>query len=291
MKKTILGIIASLLFITGCGLKYTPTETPENKVLQRKNAVEEYIRVSYADSSSIVYQPLLFGQPTVMKPHVYQQLDSLYEIKFNNEQRGITDRKLEAQIKNQLLAVQNSTEKITYVEHHIYSIQKEKMSNVYFADVYLNNKSYVTDFAITENYQFPSNLLSIFKSYITRESLLYPTYAPTEEELEFYNYFETQLNLQPSYRKNSFMTTSLTVFLLARNARTLETKPLLQHMAVIQSDNRQFNSQKDVIHSVDGIWNGEVLDHYEVKYTTPSGTFKAKFSPYFEILELNKIVI
>lgn len=288
MKITLI-VLISVLLISACGLKYTPAETREDVSINRKNAVSQYIRDSYKDSS-VVYQSLVFGSPTLIKPYHHRQLDSLYEIKFANEQAGRFDKALEEKINNQKIVIANSSERIQHIEHHIYSIQTEGTSNVYYADVHFDSKSVISNFTITQTYEFPSNLLAIFKAYITRESILYPNYGPTNEEIEFYDYFENELMELPSYRQNEFMAHILSTFLLARNIRSLETKMLLQHFAVIQAENRQYQSQSDVFHNVNGVWENEELLSYEVNFTTPTGTFIGVFSPYFELISMDRVV-
>lgn len=288
MKIILFVPLVFTLLLSACGLKYTPTETREDVAVNRKNSVSQYIRDSYKDSSA-VYQSLVFAPPTLVKPYHHRQLDSLYEIKYANEQRGRFDKDLEQKINNQKIVVANSNEKIQYIEHHIYSIQTEGTSNVYYADIHFDSKSNISQFTITQTYQFPSNLLAIFKSYVTRESIIFPNYGPTNEEVEFYEFFENELSRRPSYEQNEFMTDMLSVFLLARNVRSLETKLLLQHLSVIHAENRQYSSQVDVFHNVNGIWEGEELLRYEVSFTTPEGTFNGVFSPYFELISLDKV--
>jgi hypothetical protein len=278
----------SILLLSACGLKYTPTETREDLAAQRKNSVSQYIRDSYKDSS-VVYQSLVFGQPTLIKPYHHRQLDSLYEIKYANELSGRFDKNLEEKINNQKIVVANSNEKIKHIEHHIYSIQSKDISNIYYADIHFDSKNTVTEFLITQTYQFSSNLLAIFKSYITRESILFPNYGPTSDEQAFYDFFETELTTRPSYRQNEFMTNMLNTLLLARNIRSIETKMLLQHLSVIYAENRQYGSQIDVFHSINGVWENEQLLKYEISFTTPAGTFNGVFSPYFELILLEKV--
>lgn len=288
MKISLVLFLTFSLLLSACGLKYTPTETREDFAAERKNSVSQYIRDSYKDSS-VVYQSLVFGQPTLIKPYHHRQLDSLYEIKYTNELSGRFDKNLEEKINNQKIVVANSSEKVKYIEHHIYSIQTEGTSNVYYADISFDSKNTVTEFVITQTYQFPSNLLAIFKSYITRESIMFPNYGPTSDEQAFYEFFETELAARPSYQQNEFMTNMLNTFLLARNIRSIETKQLLQQFSIIYAENRQYGAQIDVFHSINGVWEGEKLLKYEVNFTTPAGTFNGVFSPYFELISMEKL--
>lgn len=285
MKISLIVSLIVLILISACGLQYTPTETREDLSEKRKNAVSQYIRDAYKDSS-VVYQSLVFAPSTLIKPYHHRLLDSLYEVKLENEQSGRFDKDLEEKINNQKNVIANSKEKIAYIEHHVYSIQTQGVSNTYYADVNFGTSDTVTGFTITQSYEFPSDLLRIFKSYITRESILYPNYGPTEEESEFYTFFDDEMSRRPLYEQNEFLTHMLNTFLIARTIRSLETQKILEQFAVIQSDNRKYDPLLDVIHSVNGVWENDQLLRYEVNFTTPKGTFIAEFNPYFEPISL-----
>lgn len=288
MKFVIYFFSCLSIILSSCGLKYTPTETREDLSSKRKTTIEQYIRDSYKDTS-VVYQSLLYGATTVVKPYNHRRLDSLYQIKYDNELRGKYDKELEEKINNQRHVVHSSNEKVSYVEHHVYNIATPENANIYYVDVKMNHLSEVVNFEITENFVLPSTLLASFKSYLTRESIVYPNFAPTNEELQFYDFFEQALTQKSIAEKDSFMTHMLTIFLLARNTRTIDIKLLLQHLSIIQVENRPFSSQVDIFQSVDGIYEGETLIQYEVKFKTPMGSFIAYFTPYFEVIIIEKV--
>lgn len=147
----------------------------------------------------------------------------------------------------------------------------------------------VTGFTITQTFEFPSSLLPIFKSYITRESIVYPNYGPTNNEIEFYDFFDEELARRPESEKNSFMITLLNTLLLARNTRSIETKSILQNVSVVAVEKRVYNRGVDVFQKVDGVWEDNKLVNYEVSFTTPLGAFQGFFSPYFELIRMEKI--
>jgi hypothetical protein len=283
MKYSLFSFIGVLVLLFSCGLKYIPTETRENADQNRKNAITRYITDSYKDSA-VTYESLGYSQPTVIKPYQYKQLDSLYEVKYKNEQAGVFDKALETKINNQKNVLLNSTSKVAYLEHHIYSINAGDTSFVYFADINFGTSDSIKDFTITQTYQFPTIFLPTFKSYITKESILYPNYAPTNEEQQFYAFFEEELNKRPTMDKNKFMSNLLTVFFMARRIRSIDTKQLLQQLAVFATEKRDFNPQTDYFNGINGVWDGETLLKYEVTFTTVSGKYERVFSPYFEFI-------
>lgn len=288
MKKVIIMLFVIAGVLTSCGLKYTPTETREDLSKNRKTKVSEYIRESYKDSS-VVYQNILFGQTTLIKPYHHRLLDSLYEIKFRNEQTNRFDKELEEKINNQKIVVATSNEKLQYIEHHVYNIQTSKNSNIYLADVQFNHESEITDFKIVENYEIPNERVTIYKAFLTGESIVYPGYKATNEEMAFYNLFQQELDQRLTLDQNDFMNHMLNVFQLAREIKSIETKMLLQNMVVMHLENRRFSPNIDQFTAVDGIWEGNNLINYELIFHTPMGKYQAICSKFFEVIELKPI--
>ncbi|HLU87958.1 MAG TPA: hypothetical protein VKZ44_09410 [Taishania sp.] len=285
MKKVIILLFVACGVIASCGLKYTPTETREDLSKNRKAKVSEYIRDSYKDTA-VVYQNIVFGQTTLVKPYHHRLLDSLYEIKFANEQAGRFDKELEEKINNQKIVVATSNEKLQYIEHHVYNIQTSKNSNIYLADIHFNHLNEITDFKIVEQYEIPNDRVAIYKAFLTGESIVYPNYKATNEEMAFYNLFQQELDQRLTFEQNNFMNHMLNVFLLARELKSIETKLLLQNIAVMHLENRKYSSQIDQFTSVDGIWEGNELINYELIFQTPMGRYRATCSKFFEVIEL-----
>ena len=288
MRSSLLALLILFTCANSCGLRYTPSETREDLTQKRQNTVNDYIRNSYKDTN-VTYIPLVFAQPTLIKPYQYRQLDSLYDVKYTNDRAGIFDKGLEEKINIQKNVIYSSKDKIEHIEHHIYSIQARDSSFIYFADINFGTTDTVTGFTITQTYQFPKDLLSTFQSYITRESIVYPNYGPTEEEKSFYNFFEDELNRRPIYEKNDFMIHLLTTVFMARRVRSIETKPLLQQLTIFLLENRDYNAQTDFFNSINGVWEGDELVMYEVSVRTAKGTYFGTFSPYFERISLEPV--
>lgn len=80
-------------------------------MLQQRNSVYQYIKDSYKDSA-VVYESIVFAPVTTVKPYNHRRLDSLYEIKYTNEQNNVFDKELEEKINNQKIVIANSREKI-----------------------------------------------------------------------------------------------------------------------------------------------------------------------------------
>ena len=59
------------LFLSACGLKYTPTETPETSTEKRHLAIQNHLKETFQKDSS-VYESIAFGKTQTLKPISYK---------------------------------------------------------------------------------------------------------------------------------------------------------------------------------------------------------------------------
>jgi len=274
-------IISSLI---SCGLKYTPQESvmsEENKSVIRKTKVEQYIWDSYKTTQN-KYQPIVFAPTTIIRPKAYQQLDSLYELKYFNEQIGKYSVTLEQQISKIKTEIASSKQRIVYIEHHLYAIQNEKKTDIYYADIHFDSQENITDFEITKHNEINSTFLPIFKSYITHESIIHPNYQPSEEEEEFYNFFNQELNERNSYQQNNFLNHILKILYIARQIQSIETKYIIETIIYDELSQNIDNFNKEMINKIETVWDDDTLIYYKATVTVNQKTQEIFFSPYLE---------
>jgi len=279
------------LFLIGCGLKYTPSEpilSSKQKEINRKKNVEEYIWKAYQQEHAS-YIPIVFAPTTIDKPHEYVILDSLYQIKYENEQMRQFDRELEQKIANQKNVIANTAQKIHYIEHHIYGIQYNTTIDLYYADIVFSNTNDLESFTITQNYEIDTSFLPAFRSYITHESIRYAGYQPTEEERDFYVFYSAEQQNRPIYEQNIFLNHILHLMTIARTIQSIETEKLLQNLLVHQLKQRPYNSKEDHIDLIESNWVDDQLIYYTLIYTDGSQKWKAIYSPYLELIELTPL--
>jgi len=271
--------------IYGCGLKYTPPEyinTSSSQNITRKTKVEQYIWESYK-KTDLQYHPIVFAPSTVIKPLAYQQLDSLYELKYFNEQLGRYSPKLEQQISAKKAEIEATKQQIIYIEHHIYAIQNKEKMELYYSDIHFDTHANLIEFTITENYEIDSILLPIFKSYVTHESILHPNYQPSVEEEEFYTFFETELNYRTTFEKNSFLNHILNIFSVARTIQSIETKKIIEHLISDKFDKIFTKFDPKMITKIESVWEEEQLIYYRATVTENEQSTQLFFSPFLEI--------
>jgi hypothetical protein len=255
IKFRFLFLLSVVFFFSACGLKYVPTETPEEFEARRHAIVEKYIQESLA-SQKLIYSSVAFGETVTLKPSSFKKLDSLYAIKYQNEELGKLDSKLEEQIEIQRMIVQNDTNKVAYIEDHVFSLAHGDTLDFYSGLFQLNQALAVIEVIIKESVYIPNRYDELYQIYLFEESFFYPGNLPNGEELNFYQFFKEGLNEQTVSEKDAFILHTLKLMELAKVRYTIKTSDLLK----MQVSRKFLGSQ--------------------------SGEYSEKFS---EILELNQI--
>ena len=278
----------TIIVFSSCGLNYVPPPSMENLVASRKKKVEEYIAGEYKETNS-QYTSLLYGETTVVKPMNYVILDSLYNVKYNNEKRGLFEEQLEEKIGNQKQIIQRDTAKVIYIEHHVYAITDSVHSEINFADISLDPQLNIKDFSITEQHTIPKDLLPIYEAYLSEESIINPTYLASGSEHEMYRFYKTQYNALSFAEREDFLIHTLKVFQLARAIRTIDTEKLLKSIGIKLVFDRNYDRAVDNFKSIDGLFVDDVLIGYIANLETIGEKYVLKFSPYLELESVQKV--
>lgn len=216
-----------LYLLSSCGLKYVPTETPEEFETRRHLAVENYVEQSLA-SQDLIYSSVAFGETTTLKPQSFKILDSLYAVKYANEQNGKLDGKLEEQIEIQRMIVQNDTNKVSYIEDHVFSLSHGDSIDFYSGFFQLNSVLSVIDVNLKESIYVPNRFGELYKIYILEESFFYPGNLPNGEELNFYTFFKQGAAELSGSEKDEFILHTLRLMELAKVRYSIKTIDLMK---------------------------------------------------------------
>jgi len=223
-KITILGL---LLFQVSCGLKYIPTETPYEFEQKRHQAVESYI-LKDLGSANLKYESVAFAETLIVKPDSFKALDSLHAIKYENELRGINDDVLNEKIESQRMIALNDTNKVIYIEEHIFALGEGDTVSFYSALFQMEKDLIIDDMKIEESVFLPKRYQETYKQYLFEESVLTPEYLPSGDELNFYHFYKSPLSTMTSSAKDDFILHTLKLMELAKTNRTFSTATLLK---------------------------------------------------------------
>lgn len=274
-----------LFILSACGLNYIPPATKEDASITRRRSIEQYIQDQYEDSSA-TYQSLLFGTTTVVKPTNYMLLDSLFAIKYSNEQNLIYDPKLDEKIGNQQQVIRQDTAKVVYIEQHVYAISTKNSAEISFADVTVTSDFLVQNFEITEQQLIKTEHIDYYSSYLQEESIIVKGYSPTAQEKNFYDFYKSYYNELRIVDQAIFLNHTLKVMQVARSIGSLNNEKLIKALTIHHLFNRSLDESLDKFTSIDGFFSGEVLVEYITVLKSNEKNYIVKLSPYLEIISV-----
>jgi hypothetical protein len=287
-------VLLNILFVvTSCGLRYTPPETAEEFQERRHRAIERHFQQELT-KDSLEYRSIAFGETTVIKPRSFRVLDSLFEIKYQNEKRDIRDKELENIIQEQQDLVRRDTTLIIYKEHHIFSYPHNDSIQVIESDVQINRELSILNIDILSLALIAKKNDERYKQYLFEESFVYPGTMATEEEELFYRFFKEAHFSAPSYEKDAVLDHILELMEIGYKRKTIRTYDLL----VIQARNTLTKQLKalpseqlsEVFTNVITLENGkEEVQKYWFTYSYVDSSQSRRRQFYFEFDPLLRI--
>lgn len=226
-------LVIVLLLSSSCKqLQYTPAETPQYFELRRHASVEAYVKKELTGQKK-TYTSVAFGESRIAKPSSYKQLDSLYEIKYNNEINGKANSSvLEEQISLQKLRAVNDTNKVVYFEDHIFSLETTDTIEFYAAVFQLENDLKVSNVTVNESVFLPIKFAERYKQYLFEESFLYPGNQANVSEQKFYKKYKAALQKFLGSERDAFILHTLTLMELAEKQKVITPKELIKQLAI-----------------------------------------------------------
>ncbi len=246
------------------------------------------------------YKSIAFGESEVIKPDSYKLLDSLHEIKYRNENRGIYSKSLDQEISHQRLIVVNDTNPIYYVENHVWELSKNDTSEFYAGKFILNVKDEIVDVEITESTELPSSYSALYKSYVYEESMISPGFSANQSELQFYSLYKSHAATLGEPEKSLFVKHTLDLMNIAKTTKTLVTVDLIKALLLEKTTNKSY-AVKNVIFSKMEELYGSGMDNqilgYNITFSfqmeengiTQQHEYYAQLDPYLQIILLEKI--
>jgi hypothetical protein len=219
-----------ILFLTGCGLKYTPQESLETLENARREAIEIEYSQAYKTRNK-KYTPLTYGQLEISKPGSYRKLDSLYAKKYAQENLRMNTDALDAQIEIQIAVVFNDTNPVLYVETHWFELY-DTIHEFIVDRISLNKANKILKVEQLDYFECPKALAAYARVYMLERPFAGYTTDISDAEIEFYTtYKEKAASLQGS-EKQEFVLHTLRIMRLAAKHSTLSTDFLLRKLAV-----------------------------------------------------------
>lgn len=239
-----------LMSIASCGLKYTPVESPAAFEQRRHDSIESYLTRTF-NTPNNRYKSIAFGATQTIKPLSYQKLDSLFAQKYSNEKKGIRDEKLDQLIENQRMISLNDTNKVIYIENHIFALVKGDTCEIYDGNFRLSNDLSIQDVNLNESVYLPKKYEEMYKVYLFEEAFISVGYPPTEGEKEFYGFYKTASNNLSGSKRDAFIQHTLNIMDYAAKNHTLDIETLLRYSILKNLHGNSYINHLDKFSSLD----------------------------------------
>lgn len=234
MKSLFKSLLYTLILVTlvvSCGLKYTPTETRESFFQKRQEKISDYI-LNQMNGQTLSYTSIAYGKTNVMKPISYKALDSLYELKYQNELKQFKDMRLEEIISNQRQIALNDTAKVLYLENHVFSLGNADTIAFYNTIFQLTSDVKISDVTIKQSVYLPAKYSGLYRKYLFEESYLSAYNLASEQEKKFYQKYKDELENRSIAQQDAFVLHTLKLMELSARIRKTSNRELLTELAI-----------------------------------------------------------
>lgn len=294
--------ISIILSMVSCGLKYTPVESPSAFEQRRHDTIEGYLTRTF-NTSNNRYKSIAFGTAQTIKPLSYQKLDSLFEQKYSNEKKGIIDEKLDNLIENQRMISLNDTNKVVYVENHIFALVHGDTLEIYDGNFRLSNNLTVDDVKLNESVYLPKKYEELYKVYLFEEAFITVGLPSTQAEKQFYSVYKSKSANLNGEKKDTFIQNTLLLMDYASKTHTLDTETLIQYTVLKNLHGNSYMNHSDKFSQLEQLVEvndkkEEMLVGYTITCTyfeknennlSISKTFKFFFDAFLQLQEKTQL--
>jgi hypothetical protein len=234
MKSLFKSLLYSFLLVSlvaSCGLKYTPTETRESFFQKRQEKISDYI-LKQMNGQTLSYTSIAYGKTNVLKPISYKALDSLYELKYQNELKQFKDMRLEEIISNQRQIALNDTAKVLYLENHVFSLGNADTIAFYNAIFQLTSDLKIADVTIKQSVYLPAKYSGLYRKYLFEESYLSAVNLASDQEKKFYQKYKDELENRSIAQQDAFVLHTLKLMELSGRIRKTSNRELLNELSI-----------------------------------------------------------
>lgn len=288
-------LFLAVFSLYSCGLRYTQQTTPTSLQTDRRELIEETIRREFS-SQKKAYTPIGYGETVKIKPVSYLKLDSLFAQKYDLEQRGKTDAQLEEAIKMQQIICQEDTNKVLYLERHVFTLTSDTSAEILSGDFYITKDNQLHDVKFTEAYHVDKDYISYYTLYVFEQPFLGGEMISSEEK-DFYKLYKEALTTRPN--KDAFLNNTLKLMQVAYYKRTLDVQTLIKELTRKYVHQGKSNYSDEVFVKIEQVGNENELQKYVVVYQSVTKTsqgfytkkYQLEFDPYLMLLSQQEIAL
>jgi hypothetical protein len=227
----------------------------------------------------------------------------LYLQKYQNDSNNKLDLKLEENIELQRIIVLNDTNKVIYIENHIFSLGFGDTIEFYTALFQITKELSVEDMILKESIYLPNHYSELYKEYLFEESFLYPGNIASSDELNFYSFFKQPIERFSKPEKDAFILHTLKLMELSAKKNSFKTNDLLKAETSHKFHGNSYENFNELFSDINEIvqldQNGkEIITGYEFEYSYTEKTsntsvqtshYKMEFDSYLRLIKATQI--
>lgn len=225
-----------LISITSCGLKYIPGPSLEDLAKTRKEKLEEQLATDFAAVNK-KYVPLTYGESLVVKPQSYQQLDSLFEVKYRMSKSGLSTKEIDPLIENQKMMLLSDTTEVLYMETHWFELVHDSTCEFIIAQCFLNNRNVLRKMDFIDEFQTDISNQVWAEKYMKEEWLTRDLGYTSNDDLTFYSTMKNKEFSLQGEEKERFLDNLFWVMRFASETKSTAAQGIVLKLAVRQMKN------------------------------------------------------
>lgn len=236
-----LGRFASFLLVVisvvSCGLKYVPGPSLEDLERNRKESLEQQLAHDFTAINK-KYVALTYGETVVVKPLSYQRLDSLFEVKYNMSQNGLSTKEIDPLIEDQKMALLSDTTEVLYMETHWFELVQDTTCEFIIAQCFLNNRNVLRKMDIIDEFQTGISNQVWAEKYMKEDWLTRDMGGYTSnDDLAFYSMMKNRAFNLNDEEKNDFLNNLFLVMRFASENQSTAAQGIVLKLAARQMKN------------------------------------------------------
>jgi hypothetical protein len=145
----------------------------------------------------------------------------------------------------------NDTNKVIYIENHIFALVKGDTCEIYDGNFRLSNDLTIQDVNLNESVYLPKKYEEMYKVYLFEEAFITAGYPPTEAEKEFYGYYKTASNNLKGSKRDAFIQHTLNIMDYAAKNHTLDIESLLRYSVLKNLHGNSYINHSDKFSPLD----------------------------------------
>lgn len=296
-KLCFLSKIAPFVFLffslVACKLNYTPPISSVDLTVQRRTELEKQLKKDFATLDK-KYTSLAYGEVIKVKPISYLKLDSLFEKKYQLNQRKLSTSEIDAAIDYQKIVIDKDSAQISYVETHFFQLQEKQVFEFIIAQIAMNKQHEITQMTQLDYFTADSIDAPMAQFYMKEDSFSqqFDDPDPSYAEKKFYNLMKQEVAQLDGLEKSNFLRHVFYVMWICNKNKRLNNTVILTKLTQNELINKNplidFTTLSFDISNISKEESPNGTAYYEVlvRKTNEKAAFQLfKYNSFFQLIQ------